>query len=57
MDKPGKSTPAKDKATDAGKKGGQASGSTGAGKMPDDRSKSSDAQKRGGQTPQGGGRK
>ncbi|MNE09845.1 Stress-induced bacterial acidophilic repeat motif protein [compost metagenome] len=53
---PGNFSKDREKASDAGKKGGHASGGTGGG-MTGDRSKSSDANKKGGQTPQGGGRK
>lgn len=53
---PGNLSKDREKASEAGKKGGQASGSTGAGKMTEDRTKAPDT-KKGGQTPQGGGRK
>jgi general stress protein YciG len=53
---PGNPNKDREKTTDAGKKGGQASGSTGGGMMGD-RNKGGDANKKGGQTPQGGGRK
>lgn len=48
--KPGNVTKDREKASEAGKKGGQASG----GNIPNDRQKASDTGKKGGQQPTGG---
>ncbi|MGY4496005.1 KGG domain-containing protein [Pseudomonas putida] len=54
---PGNFSNDREKASDAGKKGGQASSGSTAGKMPNDRSKATpDSSKKGGQGSHGGGR-